>query len=59
MRRFIEALFQSLATLAFMVIVIGVMVVLAALGAILIPAAVGGLVVLVLGAVIWDYMSNR
>lgn len=58
MRRFFEALVQGTATLFFLVVVIGVMVALAGLGAILIPAAIGGFVVFIIGAVIWDAMKR-
>lgn len=57
MRSFFEALVQGAATLFFLVVVIGIMVVLAGLGAILIPAAIGGFVAFIIGAVIWDAMK--
>ena len=57
MRSFFEALVQGAATLFFLVVVIGIMVVLAGLGAILIPAAIGGFVAFIIGVGIWDAMK--
>lgn len=58
MGQFFEALVKGTATLLYLVIVIGIMVALAGLGAILIPAAVGGFVVFIIGGVIWEAMKR-